>query len=183
MNSTLGSRLRLVRAFLGDVRSPQWGIRGQMFRFALAGTIVAIVYLGVTTTLHDAFGVRFQIALVSGFLTGVVVHFTLQRLFVWKHRRRFALAIHHQALRYLSMCFTQYGITALITSQLPKLLGLPVEVVYVVTACTLAAINFVFFRGSVFQPVAAQADKTSVDPDVGHRPGTISALAALDRSS
>jgi len=155
VRGTVRGRLCFIRAFLGDIRSPRWGIGGQVVRFALAGTVVAIVYLGVTTVLHDALGVRFQIALACGFVTGVAVHFTLQRLFVWRHDSHFALAVHHQALRYLSMCFAQYGITALSTSQLPGALGLPVEVVYVVTVFTLGAINFVFFRGSVFQPASA----------------------------
>lgn len=153
MSGTVRSPLRSIRPFLGDMRSPRWGVRGQMVRFALAGTVVAIVYLGVTTVLHDALGVRFQVALASGFVTGVAVHFTLQRWFVWRHYSRFALAVHHQALRYLGMCVTQYGLTALSTSQLPDALGLPVEVVYFVTVFALAAVNFVFFRGSVFQAV------------------------------
>jgi putative flippase GtrA len=154
-----------------------------MVRFALAGTVVAIVYLGVTTVLHDAFGVRFQIALASGFVTGVAVHFTLQRLFVWRHHSRFALAVHHQALRYLSMCFAQYGLTALATAQLPGVLGLPVEAVYLVTVFTLAAVNFVFFRGSVFQPVSLHEEQKRVESDVRHCPASIGTQAALDRSS
>jgi putative flippase GtrA len=100
--------------------------------------------------LHDAFAVPFQIALAAGFGVGVILHFTLQRLFVWRHHERFALAVHHQAARYLCVCGTQYGITALSTSQLPGVVGLPVEVVYLVTMLTVAVINFVVFRGRVF---------------------------------
>jgi putative flippase GtrA len=149
--STTG-RLHLARAFLRDIRSPEWGIAGQGFRFALAGTFVAGVYVGVTTLLHSLFGVPFQIALAIGFVVSVCFHFTLQRLFVWRHRERFALGVSHQALRYLLMCGTQYGITALSTSQLPDLLSLPVEVVYVATMLALAGLNFLIFRGRVFHP-------------------------------
>jgi putative flippase GtrA len=150
--TTIGSRFQLARAFLLDIRSPQWGLAGQAFRFALAGGLVAVVYLSVTTVLHVAFAVPFQAALAAGFTVGVALHFTLQRVFVWRHDQRFALPVHHQALRYLCVCFTQYGITALFTSQLPDLLGVPVEVVYVATALGLAGINFIVFRGRVFQP-------------------------------
>ena len=143
-------RLRLVRAFLRDVRSPEWGLAGQGLRFALSGSLVAGVYVTVTTVLHDVLAVRFQIALAIGFVVSVALHFTLQRLFVWRHYRRFALAVHRQAVRYLGVCASQYTVTALSTAQLPGLVGLPVEVVYVITMLAVAGINFVVFRGRVF---------------------------------
>lgn len=157
--STAGTRgrLHIARAFLRDIRSPDWGLAGQGIRFALAGSAVAVVYVGVTTLLHGAFAVPFQIALAIGFVVGVVLHFTLQRVFVWRHHERFALAAPHQAVRYLCVCGTQYGLTALSTSQLPDLLGLPVEVVYIATMLSLAALNFLLFRGRVFHPGAERA--------------------------
>ena len=139
-------------AFLRDVRAPEWGIAGQGFRFALSGVLVAVLYVTVTTVLHDVFAVPFQIALPIGFVSGVCLHFTLQRLFVWRSHQRFALALAHQAVRYLAVCTSQYALTALSTSQLPPLLGLPVEAVYVVTMLTLAAFNFLIFRGRIFHP-------------------------------
>jgi putative flippase GtrA len=148
-------RLHLAEAFLRDVRSPDWGVAGQGFRFALSGTLVAIVYVSVTTLLHDAFDVRFQIALAIGFVTGLALHFTLQRLFVWRHHTEFALAMHSQAVRYLCVCASQYAITALSSSLLPGLVGLPVEAVYLITMVSVAALNFVLFRGRVFHPVPA----------------------------
>jgi putative flippase GtrA len=151
-------RLLLARAFLRDIRSPDWGLAGQGIRFAVSGVLVASVYISVTTLLHEVLGVRFQIALASGFLAGLALHFTLQRLFVWRHHQSFALALHQQAARYLLICFTQYGITALSTARLPGLLGLPVEVVYLMTVFTITGINFVLFRGRVFHGVAAAGD-------------------------
>jgi putative flippase GtrA len=153
--TSAGSRLRLAHAFIRDVRSPEWGIAGQGIRFALSGTLVALVYVAVTTLLHDAFAVPFQIALATGFVVSVALHFTLQRLFVWRHYQRFALPAHHQAVRYLSICGAQYGVTALSTSELPHLIGLPVEVVYLLTMITVAGINFIVFRGRVFHADAA----------------------------
>lgn len=150
--ATASSRLRLAQAFLRDIRSPEWGLAGQGLRFALSGIGVATVYVTVTTVLHDAFAMPFQVALVIGFVVGVCLHFTLQRIFVWRHREKFALAVHHQVVRYLCVCGSQYGITALSTSQLPGLLGLPVEVVYLTTMLSVAGLNFVVFRGRVFHP-------------------------------
>jgi putative flippase GtrA len=141
-----------MQAFLRDIRSPEWGLAGQGVRFALSGSLVAAVYVSVTTLLHDGFAVPFQIALAIGFGVAVALHFTLQRRFVWRHRQRFALAVHHQAARYLCVCGAQYGITALSTSELPGLLGLPVEIVYLLTMLTVAGVNFALFRGRVFHP-------------------------------
>lgn len=147
---TASSRWGIARGFLRDIRSPEWGLAGQGFRFALAGSTVAGVYIAVTTVLHDAFGVPFQISLAIGFVVSVALHFTLQRLFVWRHYEDFALRIRHQALRYLLVCVTQYGITALSTSELPALVGLPVEVVYLLTMVSVAGLNFLIFRGRIF---------------------------------
>jgi putative flippase GtrA len=152
--TTASSRRQLAVAFLRDIRSPRWGVAGQLIRFGLSGSLVAVVYVSVTTVLHDAFGVRFQIALAIGFLMGLGLHFTLQRVFVWRHDEQFALAAHRQAVRYLGLCVSQYGVTALATSQLPGLLGLPVEAVYLATMLLIAAFNFLFFRGRVFHPDA-----------------------------
>ncbi|HEX5853860.1 MAG TPA: GtrA family protein [Solirubrobacteraceae bacterium] len=148
------SRVRLALMLVRNIRSPESGLAGQGVRFALAGTIVAGVYVGVTTLLHSLLAVPFQIALATGFVASVALHFTLQRLFVWRYHEQFALAMRHQALRYLLVCVTQYGITAISTSRLPDLLGLPVEVVYVITMITLAGLNFLIFRGRVFHPGA-----------------------------
>jgi putative flippase GtrA len=148
-----GSRREIARAFLRDIRSPKWGLAGQGLRFAISGTVVALVYVAVTTALHDLFAVPFQIALAIGFVVSVSLHFTLQRLFVWRHYERFALRAHDQAARYLCVCGAQYGITALSTSQLPSLVGLPVEVVYLATMLTVAGVNFLIFRGRIFHSV------------------------------
>jgi putative flippase GtrA len=147
---TTSTRLSPAQAFLRDIRSSKRGLAGQGVRFAIAGGVVAMIYLSLTTVLHDVFSLPFQLALVLGFTFAVSVHFTLQRVFVWKHNGKFALSIHHQAVRYLGVCFMQYGLTALSTAQLPKLLSLPLELVYVVTALLLAGLNFALFRGGVF---------------------------------
>jgi putative flippase GtrA len=163
--ATAGSRRQIAHAFLRDIRSPDWGLAGQGFRFALSGTVVALVYVAVTTVLHDLFDVRFQIALAIGFVTSVSLHFTLQRLFVWRHYEKFALRAHHQAARYLGVCGVQYGLTALSTSQLPGLVGLPVEVVYLITIVAVAGVNFLVFRGRIFHADAPPAAPLAAGED------------------
>jgi putative flippase GtrA len=151
VNAT-GWNWQTAQALLRDIRSPRWGIMGQGFRFAISGGLVTTLYVTVTTVLHDALTVPFQVALAVSFSMSVGLHFTLQRLFVWRHFGDFALAAHRQAVRYLGVCASQYTITALATSQLPSLLDLPVEVVYVTVVLIVASGNFIAFRTRVFHP-------------------------------
>jgi putative flippase GtrA len=135
---------------VSHLRSPDSGTVGQGLRYAVAGTIVALVYLATTTVLAEFVGVAFQLALASGFLTALLVHFTLQRFFVWVHHSEFALGLGAQVGRYLLVAGAQYAITAGTTSVLPRALDLPVTLVYLATAITLASTNFLIFRGGVF---------------------------------
>lgn len=161
---TGSSRQSVALEFLRDIRSPEWGLVGQGVRFVISGCLVAATYITVTTLLHFVFGVAFQVALAIGFATGVALHFTLQRLFVWRHHEQFALPVHHQVARYLVVSASQYGITALSTSRLPSVLGVPVEVVYVLTMLTVTSVNFLIFRGRVFHPGASVEARDAPQP-------------------
>jgi putative flippase GtrA len=130
--------------------APDSGILGQGVRYALTGGIVSLVYLSTTTVLALVVGVPFEVALPIGFGLGLVVHFTMQRVFVWRHRDAFALPLHHQVGRYLTLAGTQYGLTAVSTALLPAALGLPTEIVYLATAGLLTSANFLFFRHRIF---------------------------------
>ncbi len=130
------------------------GLLAQGARYALTGGTVTVVYLGSTTVLAEVVGLPFQLALAIGACTGVSVHFTLQRLFVWAHHEEYALPLHHQAARYLVFAGAQYGLTAVSTAVLPAALGLPVYVVYFATVAILVSLNFLVFRNAIFHPKA-----------------------------
>ena len=153
--ASIGGRGQTALEFLRDIRSPRWGVYGQGFRFALSGGFVALVYATATTVLHEVFALPFELALAIGYVLSAVVHYTLQRVFVWRHAERFALRTNRQLVRYLCVSGSQYGLTALATARLPSLLGVPVEVVYLPTMLTLAVVNFVIFRTRVFHASAA----------------------------
>src|ERR1019366_8393777 len=102
------------------LRSPDSGAAGQGLRFAIAGTTVALWYLLTTTVLADVFGVPFQLALAIGFTTTLLLHFTLQRFFVWVHHEEFALPLGSQLRRYLLVAGAQYAITAASVAVLPS---------------------------------------------------------------
>ena len=80
----------------------------------------------------------------------ITTHFTLQRLFVWKHSSAFALPLHHQLVRYLAMAGIQYGITA--AEPRPAASARPPELVYLPVVAVLTLVNFVVFRSRVFHP-------------------------------
>jgi putative flippase GtrA len=132
------------------LRTSEDRLFGRGARFAVVGCIVSAVYLSTTTVLASVVGMPFQIALVIGFCAGLVVHFTLQRTFVWVHNEGFALPFRGQMVRYLLAAGFQYGLTAASTSLLPPLLGLPTEVVYVVTVALATLLNFLVFRRLIF---------------------------------
>lgn len=127
-------------------------LRGQGFRFVLTGGIVALVYVTTTTVLAQVVGLRFEVSLAIGFAVAIATHFSLQRMFVWRHAAAFALRFHHQLGRYLFVAGIQYALTAAITATLPRALGVSAEVVYLPTVAILSATNFVIFRSRIFHP-------------------------------
>jgi putative flippase GtrA len=152
------SRLTNARKLAQTLKTPESGLLGQGTRFAIAGGGVALVYLATTTVLANVVGLPFQLALAIGFCVGLVVHFTLQRLFVWTHHEEFALPLHHQVGRYLAAAAVQYGVTAASTSVLPSALGVPTEVVYLATVAVVISTNFLVFRHGIFHSKPATTE-------------------------
>ena len=110
---------------------------------------MSIFYLGLTSLLALV-GMPFQAALVVGFAAAVALHFTLQRVFVWSRRGRYALPIHHQLRRYLPLIGVQYSTTAGATAFLPAWLGLPVLAVYIGITLCYSVFNFLLFGARIF---------------------------------
>jgi putative flippase GtrA len=132
---------------------------GQGTRYAMTGCVVGLMYLLTTTALATFAHLQFELALAIGFCTGLVVHFTLQRKFVWTGRGEFALPLRRQSARYLAAAGTQYGLTAGGTAFLPAALGLPVEVVYLGVVAVLVSTNFLVYRNIVFHPERGTAER------------------------
>jgi putative flippase GtrA len=128
------------------------GRLGQGVRFVVAGGLVALIYLGITTGLADAAGVPFQLALAVGFATAICAHFCLQRFFVWVHERGYALSLRAQMSRYLMLVVVQYGSTAAVTTLLPRLLHLSATAVYIPWTLFVSGVNFVVFGTGIFHP-------------------------------
>jgi putative flippase GtrA len=139
-----------MQALVRYLRSPNSGLLGQVVRFGLTGGLVTLLYLTVTTVLSQVVGLPFEVALAIGFVSAILLHFTLQRLFVWIHEDGFALPFRHQVGRYLLMAGAQYGCTAAATAILPSALGLPTEVVYLLTMVVVTTTGFLLMRFVIF---------------------------------
>jgi putative flippase GtrA len=124
-------------------------LRGRAVRFAIAGGIMSVFYLALTTFLA-LIGVPFQAALIVIFLAAVALHFTFQRVFVWSQRGEYALPVGQQLQRYLPLVAVQYVTTAAATATLPRSLGLPVIPVYIGIALAYSLFNFLFLRARIF---------------------------------
>jgi putative flippase GtrA len=143
--------------------TPEAGLLGQGVRYILGGCTSAGVYILSTTVLALVVGLPFELALAIGFCLMIAVNFTLHRVFVWVNREGFALPLRRQFGRYLSVAGVQYGVTAVSVAVLPRALGLPAEVVYLLSAVSFAAISFTAFRYGVFhakRPLQSDATVT-----------------------
>ncbi|HEY5287867.1 MAG TPA: GtrA family protein [Solirubrobacteraceae bacterium] len=157
-----------AQAMITHLRSPHSGLMGQLVRFGLTGGLVTVVYLTITTVLSQVFGLPFELALAIGFVSALLLHFNLQRFFVWIHYEGFALPTRRQVTRYLIMAGMQYGCTAVSTAVLPAVLGLETEIVYlgtmaVVTTTGFLVMRFVIFHGKTQGSDSAQDSVHGID--------------------
>jgi putative flippase GtrA len=150
--------LTTVAGLTQHLRSPRSGLTGQLVRFGLTGGLVTVLYLTVTTVLSQLVGLPFQVALAIGFVSALLLHFTLQRLFVWVHEDGFALPLRHQVGRYLLMAGAQYGGTAASTAILPGVLGVDTELVYLATMAVATTAGFLIMRFIIFHGTTPAAD-------------------------
>jgi putative flippase GtrA len=134
----------------------RFGARG--LRFGLAGGVVAIFYTTSTTFLSRVAGLPFQLALAIAFASSLALHFTLQRLLVWRNQGGFALSLRQQLRRYLGVALAQYLVTALVTRYVPSAIGVSVTPVYYVTFVAVSATNFVALGGAIFHSTNADED-------------------------
>lgn len=158
--SRIGNAAQQVFVAVRHVRARDIGLLGRGVRFVIVGGLVAVIYLTTTTVLADVFGVPFQLSLAIGFATALVVHFSLQRFFVWAHTEEFSLPIHEQLGRYLLVAAVQYGSTALVTAFLPSVLHVPTTTVFFAWTICVTASNFIIFRHGIFHAAHRQESGT-----------------------
>src|SRR4051812_38262984 len=106
--------------------------RAEPLRFAIVGAATATTYFVLTLLLVGALDAPIQLAMVIAYPLSLVVHFSGQRWFVFRSTRGFALAMQHQAGRYLLIGGAQLALSLVLTSLLPGWLGVDERVVYLV---------------------------------------------------
>ncbi len=134
--------MRRVRLLL---RHP---LAGPGVRFVISGTVIALVYLGVPYFLNAGAGVPIEAAIPIAYFLAIVLHFTLQRTFVFRHVTEFALTARGQIKRYCMAASVQYPTTAIATAVLPGLLRLPQRDTYVIVTLTMSLIEKPAFSNS-----------------------------------
>ncbi len=145
---------------------------GELIRFGLAGGVVTVFYLTVTTVLYQVAGLPFELALAIGFVSALLLHFTFQRLFVWIHHDGFTLPLRRQVRRYLAMAGLQYALTAVSTAVLPSALGVSTEIVYLATMAVVTTTGFLVMRFGIFHgpsPGAVTRQAREDDPEKDSR--------------
>jgi putative flippase GtrA len=143
---------RYITSAIVWIRRPELGVLGQGIRYAIAGATVALVSLTGTIVLAEGAGLAYEAAFAIAYTAAVVTHFSLQRYFVWSHHEKFALALHHQLMRYLPITLANYGVVALALAVLPHALHVSSLPVYLVATALITVASFLLLRANVFHP-------------------------------
>jgi putative flippase GtrA len=137
-------------------------LAGPGIRYVIAGSIVAVVYLGLPVGLYDGAGVPVEAAIPIAFALAIVLHFTLQRAFVFRHITTFALSTRAQIRRYGVIAAVQYPTTAALTALLPSLLHLPQRDCFVIITLSMSLVSFTVLRTRIFHGHRAPGQPQSV---------------------
>jgi putative flippase GtrA len=135
----------------GDARR---ALLAQGGRYALAGSMVAVVYFTITTIMRAVVGAPWPLAVAVGYVIATSLHFTLQRILVFRHKEGFALSVREQLPRFAALVVCQYAVTISAMAVLPHLLGLPSLLVYFGVAGAITVVSFVILRTRLFHPRA-----------------------------
>ena len=130
----------------------------QLWRFAVTGAVVAALYFGLLTGLVIFADVPPQVALIVAFVSAVVVHFTMNRQFVFRGGTTYALHVTHQGIRYLGVVLGSYVVNALALAIVPDLTGLHELVVVALTTGAVTTFTFLTLRDWVFRASSDPAD-------------------------
>ena len=118
-------------------------------RFVLSGAAVAACQFA-TMPLLVAAGASDQLAVAGAYFSALVLHFTLNREFVFASDSGYALHLTAQGVRYVLVALTSFAMTSAAVALLPGPLGVsPIEVFYVVSVVA-AAVSFLMLRRWVF---------------------------------
>lgn len=119
-------------------------------KFAFSGGLVAAVHLGLVSLLV-AVDTPIQAALAMAYVVTLLVHFTLNRQWVFASRSGYAFHVSQQGARYLLVAAFSYASTALGVAVLPGTLDIPELVAFFLTTGVMACVSFLLLHLWIFR--------------------------------
>jgi putative flippase GtrA len=120
-------------------------------RFALSGVAVQGAYAALMAGLLLGVGLPRQLALALSYAGALIVHFTLNRQFVFASGDGYAHGLGSHGTRYALTAVVVYGITALGLAVLPAALGLTPYLAWLLVTMVIAVLNFALLGRFVFR--------------------------------
>lgn len=120
-------------------------------RFALTAMAVQVFYASLMAIFLLALHLPRQGALAIGYASALLLHFTLNRQFVFAETDGYARGLSSQGRRYLVTAVLVYGATALGLALVPDALGLGAFVSWLLVAYAIGVVNFVLLSRFVFR--------------------------------
>ena len=134
-------------------------------RFAFTGGLVAAVAFACMTVQLTVLDLPGQLALLITYLVSTLLHFALNRQWVWHGEHGYELHITAQGRRYLCVVILSYVINAVSLGWLPHLLGVPQLAVYFVVTSLLAVVSYLVFRHWVFGAAGVPAPPNTLSSE------------------
>jgi putative flippase GtrA len=120
-------------------------------RFALSAVTVQVVYAALMAVFLLGLDLPRQAALAIGYSIALVLHFTLNRQFVFAPADGYTQGLTSHGSRYLASAVLVYAITAFGLALVPGALGIAPFIAWLLLATTIGALNFVLLGRFVFR--------------------------------
>jgi putative flippase GtrA len=120
-------------------------------RFALSGVAVQGVYTALMAVLLLGVDLGRQPALAVSYTAALIVHFTLNRQFVFAPGDGYVHGLSSHGKRYVLAAILVYGVTALGLAVVPGALGVEPFVAWILMMVVIAAGNFALLGRFVFR--------------------------------
>jgi putative flippase GtrA len=121
-----------------------------MIRFLLAAGTVTVVHLSLVTTMV-LLGLSIQPALAIAYVVSLIIHFTLNRQWVFASDDGYAFHLNAQGTRYISVAIVSYGLNAIGLAVLPALLGIPELAAFFLLTFGVGCVSFFVLRRWIFR--------------------------------
>lgn len=126
-------------------------------RFLLTAGAVTVVHLGLVTTMFLS-GLSIQIALAIAYVISLVIHFTLNRQWVFASDDGYAFHLNAQGARYIGVAMASYALNAVGLALLPGLLDIPELAAFFLLTFTVGCVSFFVLRKWIFKASATPKD-------------------------